>query len=200
MARMSAMPRNFLYARDREDRPWHMSRSKNIAHRLGSGDVLVNLDCDNFLGNTIEVVREPLERGVKAIHLWSGTKGDGTCGRIAVTREVFHSLGGYDESFQPVGHDDLDLLKRIKHAGHAVEYIPCPPNSAIINTREEALRYCAPTGLTWMESTMQNRRQSDQNVANGRLVANEGKKWGAAEIELFRAPSSSNATCARKES
>lgn len=186
--RLPGLPANVVYARDPAERPWHMAIAKNIAHRAASGDLLVNLDCDNFIGAAADVLRDALARSVQAVHLWSGVSGDGTCGRIAVARDVFHALGGYDESFHPVGHEDLDLLKRIRARGIAVEDHPCPAGSAIMNSKEEGMQHCSAPGLTWIESRDRNKAQSNLNIAEGRIVANLGKAWGRADLEWFRLP------------
>jgi hypothetical protein len=185
LERLPTLPINVVYAREVQSRPWHMSVAKNIAHRIGSGDVLVNLDCDNFIGNSLDLVAEPLARGAKAVHLWSGTPGDGTCGRIAIARDVYYQFGGYDETFYPVGHEELDLLKRIRKSGIVVEHLACPANSAVMNTKEEGIKHCAVEGVTWKECVQRNRQQSDANVLAGKLIANEGRVWGKADLTIF---------------
>ena len=69
----------------------------------------MNLECDNFIHNSLEAIRSSR---LKIVHHWSGEIGDGTHGRISVDRDAFYSLGGYDESFYPMGYQDTDFLNR----------------------------------------------------------------------------------------
>jgi adenylyl-sulfate kinase len=185
MRRLPALPSNVRYLRRLESQPWHMSKSKNIAHQAGTGDVLFNLDCDNFIGNAVEIVAEAFGRGVGGLHLWSGSFGDGTCGRVAVRRDLFYQYGGYDEALLPITYEDKDLLNRFRKAGVAVDHITCRPNSAIVNTREEALASCAINGLSWIECNRVNQRRSEDNLEAGKLVANDGREWGKAELVRY---------------
>lgn len=43
---------------------------------------------------------------------------------LLIRREVWESLGGFDERFRPVWFEDVDFAKRMKHAGHLTEYRP----------------------------------------------------------------------------
>ena len=43
----------FKYAISRDLEYWHAPTAKNTAHLLGSGEFLINLDCDNFLSNQV---------------------------------------------------------------------------------------------------------------------------------------------------
>ena len=47
-------------------------------------------------------------------HGWSGSWLDGTKSRIAIKKEKFIEIGGYDETMVGEYHD-IDLLDRIKH-------------------------------------------------------------------------------------
>ena len=39
----------YYYKRINNDFKWNMSIAKSVSHRLATGDILVNLDCDNYL-------------------------------------------------------------------------------------------------------------------------------------------------------
>jgi hypothetical protein len=186
MDRLPALPNNIIYAYELESRPWHMSVAKNVAHRLGSGDILINLDCDNFIDNSLALLADPLSRGVQVVHLWSGVPGDGTSGRVAISRDIYYRFGGYDESFYPVGHEELDLLKRIRKSGIAVEHVKCAIGSAIPNSKEEGIKHCAVSDITWKECVRRNRLKSDENICAGRLYANRDKTWGKASLTLAK--------------
>ena len=101
------------------------SHAKNVAHRMASGDVVCNVDGDNFTGRgfatalarrfeqDMDLVVSPSTRTLKA----TGDYDDGVYGRIALSRDNFHALGGYRESYKGWGREDADLLRRSRMAG-----------------------------------------------------------------------------------
>jgi len=181
---LPSLPSRILYLREQSGRPWHLSVAKNIAHRLASGNILVNLDCDNFIGDAGTVVREQCLKGAAVVHLWSGRWRDGTCGRIAIVRDLFYALGGYDESFHPMGYQDRDLLNRAAATGAAVVHCPGSSALAIPNGKDESMRHCRGA-LAWEECMEANKRQSQANIAAGCLAANGQTDWGFIRGELI---------------
>ena len=134
---------------------FHMAHAKNMAHRCGlleGGDILVNLDADNFTGpgfvdyiaqqfQTQEpmflwsrMVKEPeccpncngVERRVCATCRGTGFVGRlprGISGRIAVTANAFLKSGGYNEQFNTWSPDDADFNFRLRRLGYAPKEI-----------------------------------------------------------------------------
>ena len=43
---------------------------------------------------------------------------------LLIRREVWRSLGGFDEAFSPLWFEDVDFCKRAAAAGHPIEYVP----------------------------------------------------------------------------
>jgi hypothetical protein len=171
--------RRIVYAHEKKSRPWHASIAKNMAHRLATGAVLMNLDCDNYIANAPEIIRAAFADGTKLLHLRSKVWNDGTFGRIAMTRKLFHALGGYDESFLPMTHQDLDLLKRaiLSGLGEPAWIYHSPPGSAIFNTRRTTLKHCSRHQMTWTQMRDINRAKSARNLAAKNFVANAGTGW-----------------------
>ncbi len=113
---------------------YHASESKNTSHLAaihGAGGsapsthhVLVNLDCDNIMGDAFlkSVIRTfaGTARGAGKLNCdlvaWRGHEG-ATTGRIAVTADAFTWLRGYDEEgTYGSGGQDVDLIKRAQKA------------------------------------------------------------------------------------
>ena len=109
---------------------FRMAHAKNMAHRLAvmeGADILVNLDGDNFAGAGFEDFAVS-NLGPKTF-LWANmVKGEmtrGVSGRIAVSKEAFFKVGGYDESkFIHWGSDDKDFNIRLKDLGYQPVEIP----------------------------------------------------------------------------
>jgi len=91
---------------------WHFGKAKNVFKPYINGKIYSSLDGDNFTGrrggNHIIRVFEDYDYNC-IYHQFQGVWGDGTCGRISVTREDYMEIG-YDESFFPRQWDDLDII------------------------------------------------------------------------------------------
>lgn len=103
------------------------SHAKNLAHAHATGDVVCNVDADNFLGKGFAVwLRRAFERRPNAIvatnrfdnRLNSGAF-KGAMGRVAMMSHNFWRLGGYDESerFKGWSGEDTDLVLRAAKSG-----------------------------------------------------------------------------------
>lgn len=113
------------YGKTTDPEFFHMSHAKNMAHRLATGDILCNLDADNFTGarfsnylahvfqNDDNIVVNPSHRVAKLF----SPDDRGFYGRVALSRKNFMLLHGYDESFSGWGNEDCDLMQRAKGNG-----------------------------------------------------------------------------------
>jgi len=119
---------------------WNVAIAKNVAHRLATGDVLVNLDGDNFIQpsdsriiryyfnqipkllfhqNWCNMALINMFRSLRIdpekydVQMWAllGTN-RGTFGRISMIKKDFFSMGGYNEQMINMGNQDTDLLFR----------------------------------------------------------------------------------------
>jgi glycosyltransferase involved in cell wall biosynthesis len=166
--------KRIVYIRLIDNLPWHVSVAKNMAHSFATGDILANLDCDNFIGHFWDMIRVGFKNDNIILHNWSGISGDGTFGRIALTKNTFHSLGGYDERFFPMGYQDTDLLNRARCMGFHYLRALCYPSLAIPNTKKESIANCNTGNLTWLDYQQMNREISRINIKNKIFRANDG--------------------------
>ena len=113
------------------------------------------MDCDNKIdprevyylldlikGATKNSYRQKISKNVEGhfiYHGWSGKFHDGTYGRIGMFQEDFKQLGGYDESFLPMGSQDMDLLTRATYFYKSYAKIGPRYNIAIGNTKTDSL-------------------------------------------------------------
>jgi hypothetical protein len=117
---------NYFYTKDPEY--FHMSKAKNLAHRLATGDILVNLDADNFLGkNHAFYLNYLYKNDTSGKKVFRFTKPDmrfyDTSGKIALRKSEFYAVGGYLEDLLPYGEEDLDLLYKLSDIGCEIEII-----------------------------------------------------------------------------
>lgn len=113
----------------RRGHPFRMAHAKNMAHRLGieeGGDILVNLDADNFTGENFDSYVWEKFTFNRNCFLWANRNQPveirypkGCNGRIVVTKEAFINAGGYDEKQFPTwGPDDKDFNTRLRRLGY----------------------------------------------------------------------------------
>lgn len=100
-----------LVVTDRLDR-WHFGRAKNGFREFMRGAVYSSLDGDNYV--TLEETEQLLDLhratpGPFLFHQFSGDWGDGTSGRISVSRRLYYEVG-YDEAMLPRQFDENDFL------------------------------------------------------------------------------------------
>ena len=177
----------YYYTEELKD--WHASIAKNTAHILSKSDVLVNLDCDNYTGKDggKYILENMVKYGIHntVIHQFGGNPFDGSYGRITLSRENFVSIGGYDESFEPMLYQDKDLLMRLMSAG--IDYILLDDkkyNQTIRNSKEEGV-INSSSDLTWLEMNKRNHILSEQNIASGKVVANKDKWRIGVEKNIY---------------
>lgn len=151
----------------------HFSKLYNISHKLGSGDILVNLDADNFIGEDFCSWIDDLLEADRMGHAWSNDWYDGTYGRIAIRKEHFYAVGGYDESLLPCGYQDTDIMQRVINSG-----VRCFTTNdikiyggSIPNTREETMKY-VDKKYSFGESNRSNHQKSLSNIKNKIIKAN----------------------------
>jgi hypothetical protein len=154
---------------------WSSPCAKNLAHRLSAGGYLFNLDADNFISsNDIRMIRE-LATTDNPCHQFSGDFGDGSFGRIGLSRALFFELGGYDETMLPMGGQDIDLLRRLKALGRTPKNLPGPEKAAIINTFSQKMASVG-RGQTNEELAQRNWRDMEEinQVISKIRLASEG--------------------------
>lgn len=109
------------YYRTNQPQFFHRSHSRNLAFKLATGDIICNLDADNFTGKGFAFYIMHRFSLQKNIFLSSSALGD-SFGRVCVRRKHFYGIRGYDERMSGWGHEDNDLYERLKISG--LEQIP----------------------------------------------------------------------------
>lgn len=186
MQKLHTMSDRVVYVNEISRRKWHASVAKNVSHMNATGNILVNLDCDNFIGNSLNMVREKFSKGTQMLHMWSGVYFDGTYGRIAVTRELFNKLNGYDEKMYPMGAQDEDIMKRAIAFNSEYETLYSKEFAAIINTKEDSIKNADTHGMSWKDMSRLNREYMIKKISNNILVANMPDGMFKSKTEIYK--------------
>jgi predicted glycosyltransferase involved in capsule biosynthesis len=103
-----------IYTKSDDHGYFNPGRAKNIAHKQSNGNILVNLDADNFiLPEFMEYIIDLFTKNVNIITVGQFCEDDGGgYGRVCLSRENFYKLGGYYENFKNYGYEDDDLYNR----------------------------------------------------------------------------------------
>jgi hypothetical protein len=163
-----------------EPKFFHASKAKNLAHKAARSQIVCNVDGDNFTGkNFAHYINYMVNRhGMDALLHFRKKPYWGTEGRIALAKEKFLALGGYDENLLPTGHEDHDLLNRAKAYGMPYHNIEIENFLRYLsNTTKEKSMNFEDEHAYYYDYESGNRKTSDENIANNRLIANP-QGWG----------------------
>jgi hypothetical protein len=171
------------YYRTQLPKHYISTHAKNIAHKQATGDILCNLDADNFI---IEGYPEYL---VKAINLNSVVVSpsrdvfeiDGSCGKIAVKKEHFYNVGGYDESLNSGwGWDDVNFQFRTRMKNNLIMIEADKKFCRVIehSDTERAKNYRNKNIIETERISIDLMYRIEKE---GDYVANKNQNWGFAE-------------------
>lgn len=104
------------YYKTTEPENFHMSHSKNVVARCATGDIICNIDADNFTSegfadyvNQMFLENKDIFLATDAYHAIRDC-----CGRICMKKEDFYKSCGYDENMESYGFEDNDLKNRLQ--------------------------------------------------------------------------------------
>jgi hypothetical protein len=112
-----------VYYKTRDPKYFDRSHSRNMAFRLAAGEVVCNLDADNFTGKGFAAyINSCFKESEKSFFTtFSSKAGRGfkkdILGRICILKSEFMVVSGYDESMTGYGFEDLDLIQRLRLSG-----------------------------------------------------------------------------------
>lgn len=172
------------FYRTDEPKYWVAAHAKNIAHKMASGDVLVNLDSDVMIPEGFcDYIRSAFnsERIVMAFESEDAQGNQGCAGLVAATRQDFYSVNGYDENIHlGWGYDDMNYQFRVRMHNNLRLFTPpkiclCLPHSNEVRT--------ANCQLKDIIATREISYNICQDVAFEKdYVANKDREWGHAGL------------------
>jgi len=170
-----------VYARTEEPQYFSMAHSRNLAFKVASGYIVNNVDADNFIGRhfvdtlarmaCVQPQKAVFAKGKRMMH-----------GRIGFYKKEFIELGGYDEDLKGYGADDSNLMYRAMASGYKLMWwnqLGKFSHRLKTDRRDKVLHM---ENKNWKETEEINKAITEKNLAEGRLIANVGRPWGASRI------------------
>jgi hypothetical protein len=173
-----------IYARTPTPSRFNSSHAKNIAHALATGDVLVNVDADNFVGKDFCFYLNHLFQNASTPLAVQFVGSLSCAGRIALKREHFIKIKGYNEALTSVrvGYEDYDLLERLSASGFSRIEVDLKNFTRHFWHDEEARTKNFPaSGEPRNEASHKNYLVSKANIEKGLLSGNPGP-WAVARL------------------
>lgn len=162
------------------------THAKNIAHKLASGDILCNIDCDNYvLPGFAEFLASSFAANDKIIVVSDSTDrygNNGCCGKIAVKRADFYSVNGYDEAQKDGwGWDDTNFQFRARmHNELEMVYCPKELNLAIDHPNEERTKNYKVKDIE--KTSAWSQQHLRETALTKQYVVNKNHHWGKARV------------------
>lgn len=171
-----------VYVHTTEPRFFGASHSRNISFKVATGDIVNNIDADNFSGQgfakTLNLLAEV--KPEKAVFTRAEKL---THGRLGFYKKEWFELGGYDEEFMGYGWEDIDLLYRAMATGYKLMRWGCwDPRfcERILTPFEDKDRYMEHKN--WKHTEIVNREITFNKLNRKQFVANQGRQWGKATL------------------
>lgn len=162
------------------------SHSRNLLLRLASGNIVCNLDADNYTGKGFAGY---IERKLRKIDFIAGpiiTSNNisprsldgitmGCFGRIAIRKDLVLSIGGYNEELEYWGFEDRDLYMRLRALKFKSDSIDPQFLFSIPHTDEERGFNLTSKDSIGTGSHLFNEMKSHQLIKNGKYILNNGE-------------------------
>jgi hypothetical protein len=167
-----------VYYKNSAPKYFDMSHAKNMVHRLGSNDILCNLDADNKLSDEfIKQLRFEFANHSGSV-LKPNSNMKGNAGRISISRENFFRLRGYDETAYGWGNEDQDFFNKCDIWGlkpiRVMDAYSIPHSD-----KERAQNY--PTKKI-RQSSQTNAKVLKQRMMEGYFISNIHDSFGEGKV------------------
>jgi glycosyltransferase involved in cell wall biosynthesis len=172
------------FFRTKEPKYWVASHAKNIAHKMASGDILVNIDSDILMPEGFcEFILEAFNKKniIMAFDSMDPYGYNGCAGIIGSLKEHFYSVNGYDENIcMGWGYDDMNFQFRVRMHNNLELFIPpkvclCIPHSDDVRIENCQLKNILVTKDLSFALCQEAAFSKD-------YVANKSISWGRARL------------------
>lgn len=111
-----------IYYKTLTPKYFNRSHSRNLAFQLASGDIICNIDADNYTGKGFASYVnsrfcESSDIFMTTLNVAKINFGSDVYGRVCLKKEDFVHVRGFDESMRDYGYEDFDLVNRLEMRG-----------------------------------------------------------------------------------
>jgi len=111
-----------IYYKTLTPKYFNRSHSRNMAYKLSTGDIVCNIDADNYTGGKFAAyVNNEFKKNTNIfltpIDNRMPTKKNDVFGRTCVKKNDFYKIRGYDERMVNYGFEDYDFANRLELSG-----------------------------------------------------------------------------------
>jgi glycosyltransferase involved in cell wall biosynthesis len=115
---LNSLQVNVKYYKTEEPLVYNRSHSRNMVMRLAEGEILVNLDADNYIGEGfIDYILDAFSDGKNIFMAPNESAPSDVLGKMCFRKRDFELIGGYDEQLKLYGFEDIDLRNRLEMFG-----------------------------------------------------------------------------------
>ena len=171
------------YYKTTEPKYYQMGHSRNIAYKVAQGEIVNNVDADNYTGRGfVDAINLLAELSPKKAIFAKGKKM--MHGRVGLYKKEFLELGGYDEDFIGYGYDDHDLVIRAMMFGYKFMWWTGVPNGDFARRIRTPRSKITKNMLhkNWKETEDINKKLNLEKIERKEFIANKGKHWGKATL------------------
>jgi hypothetical protein len=170
------------YARTTEPQHFQMGHSRNLAFQVATGDIVNNVDADNFIGENFQETLNMLANKIPERAIFAKSR-QRMHGRIGFFKKDWIELRGYDEELKGYGWDDKSLVYRALHGGFT--FVPWSQFGTFTD------RIWTGDARRMENMEMDDRKQNEfinQNKLMGKILANDFTAnpgtWGVGTVEI----------------
>lgn len=161
------------------------SHAKNVAHKLASGDILCNLDCDILIPKGfceyIESVFSGQPNSIISFESDDLYGNHGCAGIIAAKRDHFYSVNGYDENIGiGWGYDDMNFQFRCRMQNSLELFTP--PKICLCIPHSNEVRTANFKDKDIMKTMGMSMKICEKAAADKDYVANKFSDWGKCQV------------------
>ncbi len=169
-----------IYVHTTEPSFYRPAHSRNVSFKVATGDIVTNVDADNFTGPGFAEMLNLLAQLRPERAAFSAEK-ILMHGRIGFYKKEWLKLGGYDEDLVGYSWEDYNLLFRAMAAGFRLMWWGhwgSRFTDRIFTFREDKVRYMECKHQVFTEFV--NERFTLRKLDRREFLANQGREWGKA--------------------
>ena len=165
--------------RTEEPKCYDMAHSRNMAFKLASGEIVNNVDADNYTNEGFADILNKMAgicpekavfaKGKRMMH-----------GRIGFYKSEFLSIGGYDEDLIGYGFDDHNLVYRAMALGYKLMWWGGQYCSRIKTSGAKKVSHFE--NKNWRQTEKINKKITSNKLENKEYIANKIQGFGVGHV------------------